>query len=265
MFWNNHYFLLQAFDLLGRKLYPDSWAGNEYESRDVPSPEELLELRTPIEQEIAKQERLWDEARTEIKIKLLSPEDQTRCEQRIDEARNRCIELQEQLLHIEKPTKSHERAYKGFRRLVFVRDKLYKSFQNNEIQPLFDGTTHIDWDSWLRNNGCKVFLAISVMTTNRMMSGKRRGSVTVEKVPFDKWLRRIEPLEGYVSPDREAQIEFDNVIIQMAQSGVKTHTRDECIEIGVRQHGLSANLAKKIWQKETPPEWRRKGRPRKNG
>lgn len=265
MYWNNHYFLLQAFDLLGRKLYPDSWTGTEYESREVPSPEELQNVRTPIEREIKEQEAIWEEAEKELKAKLLSVEDREDLVQRIDQARDRSNELIDQLQHIERPGASHESAYRSQQRMIVARDRLYEAFRVNEIEPRFNGSSLIHWDAWLRNEGCQVFLSVSMMTTSPSMSGKRRGSVTVEKVPFDRWLAKVIPLEGSISPEVESALAYTNYLENEIAGGVKNLTRDQYLEVGKKNYGLGANEAKRIWRDTVPADWRKKGRRKEIG
>jgi hypothetical protein len=265
MFWNNHYYLLQAFDLLGRQLYPDSWTGYEHESREVISPEELKARRDPLEREVEELKQVWADASNDLKERLPTAEERAAISAKIDSVRDRCNELEELLFEMGKPDASHIRDYNKWQRMIEVRDRLYEAFRTEALKPLFDGSTFIEWDYWLRNDGCKIFLPISMMTTSRNMSGKRRGSVTVEKVPFDKWLSRIEPREGENSHLSRARTEFTNEILKEAESGERTRYRDDWIHVGTEKYGLSANEAKKIWQANTLPKWRRKGRPKLNG
>ncbi|MRG73928.1 hypothetical protein GH722_19390 [Alphaproteobacteria bacterium HT1-32] len=45
--FDDYYFLLHAYDVLGRHLYGDGWDGTEYKQDSVPSPSEVDEKRKP--------------------------------------------------------------------------------------------------------------------------------------------------------------------------------------------------------------------------
>ena len=63
---DSYYFILHAYDKLGRRLYGRDWTGQEVWLGDLESPESLEQLRKPHEDALVKLDQRQDELEAKL-------------------------------------------------------------------------------------------------------------------------------------------------------------------------------------------------------
>lgn len=258
---DDFYFLLHAFDRLGRYLFGESWTGQEFKSRSLPTPDEVAADRAPLE---AHREELDGRLR------------------RIDEALSRAIlqadidrlkgeraalileqtEVRSRLFAMPSATDGYRLDWEDFSRRQRTEHILLDALQTGRINAQFAEGQIIDWSGLHRDREFKVYLALSQVKAPRLRSPIRRGAALIRRNAFDEWLKGILPIHpgaiASLSPEEQCRA----WIVGLGNSGQKPKPKPELWE---EAQGLFPGLSKKaferLWAQHAPDSWRRKGRP----
>lgn len=194
--FHNRYMLLQAFDLLGIKIFGGDWDGHEAWARPSNGINSLKErhrlLRDQIEQlelEIAP-----------LRVKFNSAIDLAEQDKFSHQATALQVKkdtLYEELRKLPNNFDTLETDKARFERRERVHNTLWEAAvgtEKNRSLNLYCGlSTIMELGAWSKEPGFRLNIGLSMVRAPRRY-GSRRGPVSVEKVEFENWLKSVEPI-----------------------------------------------------------------------
>ena len=263
MNFDDSYFLLHAYDVLGRHLYGSDWEGNEFKQAPVPSYEEVETIRKPYQDTLKKiSERLTDIQDT--LSKTIKEDEISRLSREEKELLWQSGEIETVLHQNWKPGTSHSRQYERYIRRVFVEKKITEGMKLNAFSVILNGSTIVDWSFWERQRGCRIVFHLSLIRVRNDISSQRWGFATINRTEFHEWLKIIEPISGNGIENLSPEERFAIDLRKMVQEGSKKHPVQWYLEFAQAEYGLGPRPARRVWETNVPASWRSSGRPRKS-
>jgi hypothetical protein len=257
---DHYYFLLHAFDRLGRHLYGEEWTGDEFRAQHVMT-------RAELERE---HERLGNELR-EVEGELRAVTGMigrsagatvTALKAEETQLTDRCERLRQRYWMTPKPDGSDDVRFRDHERCRRTRETLFDALEAGSLQAEFIGGPIVDWVGWCRQPGFRVCLEFSFVILPRT-AATRRGSVVLRRVAFEEWSKSVLPasrvrLEG-LAPFERCRLriqELGRTISKPRKKVLRDQLKREIPEL------LDAEF-NRAWELYAPAAWKSKGRPRR--
>lgn len=255
------YPLLWAFDRLGERLFGNTWDGNEYQRKQIESPDDIEAKRTPLEVQLAEFDRKEQTHRTSIKRSLKEAVIH-RHQSAIAKLIEQRVRINGELALLPSVDGSWRRRYAAYERKASAEQTLIDAFGSGDLAANFVGGLVIDRWLWSEPNEFRYYLAESLGVISQRYSSCRRSMIVVPRTKFDEWLKGIKPIvvsSQTISPEDlfRARLRQD---IKGAKPGSKTAYRERVLE---EFTGLSRRAFDRVWDQDVPDSWKRSGRPRK--
>lgn len=257
----SYYFLLHAFDVLGRRLFGEEWTRQEYRQAPLPSPEEVTAERAPLEQRIAELDARQEEIEQDIGRSLSAGQlDSLKGDKAaLITERTAC---RERLSHLYRIDDRYRHEYETFTRRRETEKRLFGALASGQLAASYGGLCNLDWEGWSRERGFKVYLETSLVVAPRLRGGARRASVLIPRDAFDEWLKTVLPITAGAIATLSPEEQCRAWLTSLAASGQKPKAKTAlCEEALKRFPGLGPRGFRRVWDLHVPASWRRKGRP----
>lgn len=261
----DQYFLFQAYELLGERLFGPEWTGGEYSLRalKVLAPEQLEARRQSIETKIADRNRQIASHRERIRRSVNAEEiaSAQQNEKREIEARSR---LDRSLFDLPRPDDSYRKDFAALQRHLTAENHLIQALRKSEIVARAGFGMLIPAEKWDSASGFKFHIELSLVIFPRDFANHRRGSVTFPRPEYEAWLGQQIPVVPDESNPVAPDVQCRNYLRGAVGVG-KTMSRDEYRDEALRRFpGLSERRFRQLWSEVVPLDFklpgRRKGR-----
>lgn len=259
----DHYYLFQAYELLGHWLYGREWTGSEYSYRDegMLSPEQLAARRRPMEEGIERANReiasLGERIRKTVKADEIESAQQSE---------RRCFETRAKLLaalyELPEPDESYRHSFAMLERRRVTEGRLIEALRKGDLAARAAFGIVIPAEKWNDASDFRFNIELSLVIFPRGFSSLRRASVTLPRPGFDGWLSEQIP----VVPDPTHKIAPDVLCRDFLRSEVakgKTMSRDKYRAEALKLFpGLTMRRFTQLWSEIAPRGFKLPGRPK---
>jgi len=259
---DSHYYLLQAFNHLGRHLFGDEWTGQEFQAPPATDPREIT---TKIEPLAPRQAELEQEMKTltEAKGRTTDADEIARLNSelaRLTDERNAVANLGYKL---EQDLRSAQGDWPPFDRHTRTLETLLSAFRSKLIRADTPNGVGIEWADWEQAGGFVCYLALSLVCAPRLRSSVRRFSVIVRKDGFAEWIKSVTPINekalAETPPEQRCRAWLPGFMAAQTFPVPKPDVRAEAQK---RFPGLSKRAFDRVWSDTAPEHRRRGGRPK---
>ena len=255
--------LSDAVERIGRRLYAHTWTGDEHFQQKVKSPEELANIRAPLEKKL-------NEASTELS--------------EIDRAIHRTIdnreieELKKQRLHTQSDWNNlnlqlnHELpAQNDYTRTVYESYDRYRKAESTLLDAVrqrqimvHDGHGHELSPSVWTHPKFRYCIELSIVVNSKMSGEPRRQAARIDRDPFEKWLATVKPLVESLRPlsVEERLDDFLKQEVLAAKIAPKKTKPKYCAAAKAEIPDVTKRMFDRIWSEVVPSTWRHGGRPK---
>ncbi|MZR30237.1 hypothetical protein [Sneathiella litorea] len=256
---DNYYFLLQAFDRLGRHLYRSDWTGMEAFASPSDDPvilkNQLKELDDQLDTiELEKMALFQKGGRLEM------GQEKEQIDQRLFELQKQEQELLNQKCALPSYRETLIADYDQYQRGRQAREILFLGFANKKVKALFGLDQIIDWKLWRDYESFEVSVTLSLATAPPEYSTRGDAPVFVSKDSFEQWLTTLQPL---VESEPEILTKKEQTIRHMAKLA-EIHERmkkEDCWQaMNTEIHNLTRNMFNGVWKDHAPIQWKKPGR-----
>ena len=258
-----YYFLLHAFDRLGRRLYPSEWTGDEFEQSPMNSPEVIAARREPIEKGLSEIGLEIDAARAAI-ARTTDEAEIAAHKERLPQLFEERSDLQIVCADVDSTTTitASLRPIKGELR---PRQCCSARSKPENIHAQYGRGLMIDWAAWSRERGFKCYLALSLVAAPRLRSGMRRATVLIRRDEFEKWLQLTWPDDPAARAAMSMEQRCEEWLADFVRKsdGKKPLGKPSIYADAKRDiPGLPRRVFDRVWSgRVVPPLWRKKGAP----
>jgi hypothetical protein len=256
------YFLLEAFDRLGARLYDDEWTGLEAWACPKDPPDDMLNRRKVFTDQMKALDARVASLQQDFNY-AADREEQSRisAEKRPLEVERAKLDMA--LRSLPNLSDSYHADHAMFVRRERTEQTLWKAAGESKFQFQYGIGPLIDWRTWRTKPGFNVYLNLSMATTSDRMTGQRRMPVLVDRVAFDQWLGEITPMNA--PPDsREAQ--EATFVAYLKSETLKNPNRlrkTDFQEIAKATYKIGTGRFRTLWDSHASKKQQRPGRPRK--
>jgi ribosomal protein S24E len=188
--FDQYYFLLHAYDVLGRHLYGTDWTGQELMEARLDAPEVVEQQRAPFERRIAEVNARHDEIRAAIRREI-KEELVTALRQESEALFVERAQLQGGLHRLPIPNEDYRRSHVAHRRAEKTQAFLIEALESDAIRAQAGMGIMIHWSAWSKTPGFRCYLPLSLVVMPRSVSGLRRATVLIRRQEFDTWLQCV--------------------------------------------------------------------------
>jgi hypothetical protein len=261
MITDHNYFFFQAYELLGRYLFGDTWTGNEIQEWEMKSPEAIEDLRTPHEAEVAELDDQDAELEAEIG-RTVSEDEIERIQAKINQLqKTRALHL-DALAKLPRLDDRYRERFQSVERRELTEKQLIDALADGALDAVFGFGLMVPGELWAGAPGFKYYLELSIAVMPKTHSGTRRGPIFIPKGAFDVWIDGIIPevMDGSTSAAPEVLCrKFLRDVSSGPRSKSKTGYRKDAM---ANIEGLSIRQFDRAWDREVPIRWKEPGRPR---
>ena len=260
---DQYYYLLQAYDALGRRLFGREWTGQDLLQPRIDPPEILAERRAPLEQKLKAIDARDDEGAAAMQ-RLMSEEERDRLKEEKAALFAERAELQQDLGRLPALNDDYRRSYDAYARSEKAKAMLFGALNSGSVKAQAGLGMLIDWPYWSRARRFRCDLDLSLVILPHTFSSRRRDSVLIRKDHFDAWLKTVTPL----SPELIAQLEPEALCrAWLRELGQKHPDRSPFKKTAMRADAkrdfrVSANVFDRLWDDVVPVTWKRAGAPK---
>lgn len=257
-----YYFLSEAFEFIGHRLYGDSWTGHEIYQRSVPSPEQLSQAHVisreayeGVDKEIsAIRERI---SRTIKEPEIRDLEEQLRSKTALREAAIRDLNS-----HPE-PTDVNVSVYDNYQRKLKAEATLNDAIRNGRITVHNSHNHPIDNVFWKGHPHFCYDLELSVVRVPRSYSARRFHAARIAIPEFDAWLDTVSPVTRSAERLLSAREQCERFLRKMIEAGPQQKSKaDYLYEAQTANPDLSKRAFDSVWNEIVPDSWKGAGRRR---
>jgi hypothetical protein len=260
--FEDYYFLLHAFDRIGRRLYPE-WTGDEFDQRSIPSPEVIASEREPLEKRLPEIGAELDAVAAEIRGSLKESEiaEYKGREAQLFEERNSILDRLRHTWRLD--DESYRREFAAYERQLKTKEVLFAALEARQIQVQLGRSLIVDWPAWRIEPGFRCNLALSLVRVPRFRSSMRRSTALIRRDEFDKWLNETVPENrpGPEETDPATRCEVWLLDLIRESKGKQPDNRRRIYEAAHRAiPKLTERQFLRAWARVAPPEWKKGGR-----
>ncbi len=258
------YTLSDAVELIGRRLYGETWTGSESAySQPRKSPEEIVAERKPLEEELSAAETRIREIDAAIGKTMDDHENRRLAVQRV-----RSQSLAKQLratLSLDHPsndiTTDLYNAHVRWKTTVETFLEAIKGFKLKVHDGRGSPLNELVWN----DPRFRCYLDLSVVVNSKTAAAPRWQPARIDRDKFKNWLATVTPLVE-VKYERSAEERLTEFLRQeLAAMRTGPRRTKVALRAAAREKigGVSLRMFERIWTAETPPESRKGGRPPK--
>lgn len=261
MNYEHYYFLMHAFDRLGRRMYPDDWTGNEIGCSDLKNPKEIEGERAPLEEQLAALDERYIELEAMIK-KTVEAKIIEECKEEQKAVSIKRSKLHTALWETGTADESYRNRYAAIPRRDTVRNELLNALRSRMIEATVNGGTNIELDHLENQPGFSLDLEWSMARLpSRDFGGRRRhASVLLNRKLFNEWLDQHHP-EKAAPHSREENIQKCKRWFREQKSVNNRLRKQPFIDQATTDYRISEYAAEQIWA-ELAGDWKNPGRPK---
>lgn len=255
--------LSDAVELIGRRLYGETWTGWEYQSQPRKSPEEIASERKPLEEELATAEAEIQKIEAAIQKSIDAAENRRLAKHR-EKLETRVRQLLTKL-SLDHPLNALVRdAYETRVRWQTATETLLAALRGFKLR-VHDGRgRELNQFAW-SNPKFRYYLDLSLVVVPRTAREPRWQAARIDRDPFENWLATLTPLVEVpreLSP-QERLTEFLRQQIAVATEG--SHKRKGALrkEALKQTPGATGRMFDRVWSTVVPPKWHKSGAPRR--
>ncbi len=256
---SKHYSLLQAFDRIGEHLFASQWAGTEVWARPVEDPDQIRRERNAINerlnaidaevlllgQRMARADCQQERAALHVQRSKLTAEANA-----LHERRSTFPELGE----------PYFRDHDAFLRRQKTQEVLMVGLSEGAIHAQFGNGTLIDWKTWSRADGFKLYISLSMAVVPGKLSSLRRAPVFFARYVFEDWLGSVEAIVERPVTELSPQKRCEALIKAIVNAG-SWRKKDDCWHEAVQSiPELSKRAFNQAWSNAAPDHWKKSGR-----
>lgn len=253
------YFLLEAYDLLGRHLYDREWIGNEIYKTPLPDPEEVKAQRNEMQRKIddLKKEADLLEAK---KKRMLPDEEMAEVVKKLRSLYGQRGKISQELSsNTYDPDERYQADYDAYQRRQVTINTLTDALKNRKVSAQADDQMIIPWHDWDDEDGFKCYWDQSLGIFPKHRMGKRRAAIFIKIDEFDEWCKTIPPISIEEGNPLHAELKAEGILREWCKSP-KTKTKEGYKKELMRlAPGLSRNGFLRIWAKTVPRSWSKTG------
>ena len=254
------YTLTEVFEAVGRRLFGDAWAGDEWLMPAIPSPEEIEAERRPLLEARSNAEARRDELQSEM-ARTVDPTRMKEILGTVEEIAGTIDEIGDRLLTIPEPDGRYRARFATYERRLTAEDVLIAALRRSELKAKDRGGGPIPEDLWEGRKGFGYYLDLNIVVMPRNRGSRRRYSVRLDETEVETWLQTILPLDDArideVSPKQRCVLFLSELI----REGDPPRPKAEILaEARSRIPDLSARGFNAVWENTVPESWRRSGR-----
>jgi hypothetical protein len=259
------YTLSDAVELIGRRLYSDTWTGVEYQQQKRLSPTELGALREPLEIQMAAATDEVKAIHAAMRRSLDKGEiESLRAREEIAQARWR--ECSSQLnFHLPELNDHYRNAYEGYARWKASEEVLLKAIRGFQIQ-VHDGRgRQLNSSVWAHLH-FHYSIELSAVKNSKISGEPRRQAARIDRQALLNWLDQLEPIvKPRHLPTPEEQLrEYLKQQVKAAEIAPRKTKSDHRDDVSRRIPGISKRKFEQVWAEVVPKEWQLPGAPKKN-
>lgn len=256
----NRYFLLEAFEILGRHLFGDDWKGDEIYGQVMPDADETLAERKDKEAKVA----VLDERISDLSDRI----SRTVKESEIAALNAEKAELMVQLgalntalaFELADPEGHHKAAFEKDRRRRTTEETLIGALKSRAIVGMVGPNIEIEGSQW-RDGSFRYSIPCSLIFGLRRLSAHRRDAAFVKRDGFDTWIKMVPKVAGNTGGQPDLKERVTNYLEDFVSSNPvkpapKPKIRMDTIE---RFPGLTARKFDGIWDQVVPNSWKATG------
>jgi hypothetical protein len=259
--------LSDAVELIGRRLYGETWIGQEYLSRPGKSPDELARERKPLEEEISATEAEIREIEVAIQ-KSIDPAENRRLA-KLRAKRKAHVQQLQARLSLDHPLNDIIRdSYDTHMRWHTATKTFVDAIKAFKLR-VHDGRgRELNPAAW-SNPKFRYYLELSLIVTPRSAGEDRRQPARIDRDPLNTWLATLKPIvEPPPAPPRELSPEqqvtgYLQQKVASARGGPHQNKDTLRKEALAQIPGATGRMFDRVWQNVVPPKWRESGAPRK--
>lgn len=249
--------LLAAFDLLGRRMYPEHWTGLEVEAEPVEPPEVAAERRRSVQDRI----EALDRALLDLDARQSVTRDPARTNE-IAAERRRTVEARSlamrDLDQCHEPNQRYVARFERWQRREGATGRLIEALAEERFLAVTEVRQSIPSHLWRRiEPGFQLHLPLSVISMPP--EGVRQHAVLLPKSSFDAWLRDAFPI------DPPPEIACELFLSDHCRNSDVRRPKAELFALAKRHiPNLTGRAFARAYAKVAPEEWLRGGRPPRN-
>ncbi len=259
------FFLLEAFDHVGRHLFDSEWEGTEFEAAKVPdykikARDRLAAARAELTDIVEKSKEL-----TTLQLRTTKDTDNRRNTETLQDLATASRALMNEIAAL-KPYEWGLDDELGRRERYEVTLKcVTNALADGSLRALYLPMTYIDRHSWISSAEFAIILPLSYVVRRRQKMAFRRKTVFVERNPFREWLARIEPINPGALEKLPPEIRARFVARKIVAAAPRPLKMDDFIkQLLEKVDDLSERAAQRIWGDKgtdmiVPQSWRAKG------
>jgi hypothetical protein len=276
-----HYSLLQAFDLIGRRIFGDDWTGSEAWTRRSDDPAVTMKERAAVGRELAEIEQQI----AALGIQINYPEN----ESQKAEAQAKYQELsdlrrtgEDRYRHFPVEYDTWIADHAAYARRSQVEDIIMGAFSSRELDLVFGAGQVLPWEDWRHRPGFKVYINLSLIrmpdryiSRHGIVQSDRDSTVSpsnpyrepgryvafVKAETFNDWLGKFAPnpdSPGSLAPEAQCRSMIKEMVLMNHNSVPK---KEDCWqECKRRIPKLSERAFNRQWADLTPDDWKAGGR-----
>ncbi|MBF0168090.1 MAG: hypothetical protein HQL45_10710 [Alphaproteobacteria bacterium] len=259
---DNHYFLIEAFQLLGKRLFGPEWQGDEWKAEKLDAPDVVVAKRTPLEAELSESDRQIAQIEDAISKNVKADKiENLKQEKRGLLARQQDIHKALRNLYV--PDKCYQSRYAAFVRRHETEARLSEALRTDSIPSRILGGIILNGSHWQSRAGYRHMIDLSLIVLPRLVYSKRRGTVLVPMAECGAWLETLMPI--VVDPEAPPSPEFQCVefLRQIFAKGepYPYSTKLQYLEAATRKFpGLSKRAFDRVWGNHAPDSQKKRGR-----
>jgi hypothetical protein len=253
--------LADAAELIGRRLYGETWTGSEYAYTEArKSPEEIAAERKPLEEERDAAEAKLRETEAAIQKTMDEKENRWLAAQR-GKLETRIGQLNGSLGFHHTLNEIVIDAYNAHERWKTATDTLLRAIRDRRFM-VHDGRGRELNQSVWSNPKFHYYLNLSIVINPRVSGEPRRQAARIYTDQFKKWVETLPPI---VAPKREPstkELVTEFLQREFAAMGARPRKMKQALREKAQKEitGLSERMFERVWAAEAPTELRKAGR-----
>lgn len=254
------YFLLHAFDRLGRHLFDHDWTGREFRAREVPSPDDVAAQQADLELQLAALNTAIEDADQAI-ARSVDAEEILKLKEKKEALITERAGLRTPFYQFPSAAKSLRLDWECFQRRTQTENSLFSALKAERLKAETTDGMIIDWPAWERERGFRCYLDLSMVRVPPTRSSVRRYSVLLRREPFEDWLKTILPIAPSALADIDPKDRCRVWLIEIATPQAQPIPKPMALE---QAQALFPGLAKRafdrVWASTVPAHWQKPGR-----
>ncbi len=256
----SYYLLLEAYDLLGRRLYGRTWTGTEITARPLRPPEEIAAEHEALTRRIEALDARLAELSAE-QMRLVQEDALADNERKREALLHQRQELTTRLERLPTADAQYRDKHDAFRRRVETETRLITALAEGELAAVIGFQLELPRHVWRGERGFKYYLDLSLAVVPRTMSAKRHDSVLLRTDAFDAWIETISPVVTGDPDLLPAEAMCIRYLRDVVKKGPKEHPKPAYLEEALALiPDLSRRQFNRLWAQEVPQNWKRSGR-----